>query len=65
MYPPTDRQPRDALAGAVVWYMRVAGYATSMTDAHPPFRLDRGGHESVTDAHAADPVVPKPAAGRS
>jgi hypothetical protein len=47
------------------WVFRVAAYATLMTDAYPPFRLDMGGQESVPDAAEANPVRPKPAAGVS
>jgi hypothetical protein len=44
---------------------RVAAYATLMTDAYPPFRLDMGGREPTPDRAAADTIAPNPAPGLS
>jgi hypothetical protein len=40
------------------WVYRVVAYATLMTDAYPPFRLDQGGDEPVTIAAVAPPDEP-------
>jgi hypothetical protein len=59
----TTRYPRgifDLVVGAHRWAFRVAAYATLMTDAYPPFRLDQGGREpaSVTEPAVSAGGVP-------
>jgi hypothetical protein len=52
------QQVFDFVLGMDRWAARVIVYASLMTDAYPPFRLDMGGHEPGAEPAEREPIGP-------